>query len=134
MVIKIGKIVDDGIEYLPDITETVLFPAWAGDGAGKYPDTIRKLAKLYFWLCQRENFYQIYSPTAFGNPEYTRLRGAVLGFLDACGWDEITMDGVIYIKKHSSGRTLLIVEKPNRPDSYKEDLKDIRKTLDGLGF
>ena len=131
---EIKKIVLDGIEFLPDITDT---PLWAmldpdRNMQSKKPD--RQLAGLYAALRQRENYYQENTPTAFGDPQYSLYCGVVKGFLMAMEAEENDVAGQIVIRNSRNGKKLLVIDKPTRPASYFEDLRSNRELLRELGF
>lgn len=134
MAYEIKKVVFDGIELLPDITET---PFWAMadiDRALDYKKSERQLAGLYMAICKRENYFQINSPTAFGNPDYSFLSGVVSGFLQAMDAEEILVDDQIVICKTKTGRKMLILDKLTKPKGYYESLRDNRMALSEMGF
>lgn len=70
----------DGVELLPDITET---PLWKDYDSFDCTPQHRRICVLYQLLAKRENYYQFYSPTAYGNPDYSMYCGEVSGFLNA---------------------------------------------------
>ena len=108
---------------LPDITDTEIFK----DYENNQSDYMRCIYFLYIALSKRENYYQLYSPTAFGNTEYARLDGFVCGILQATGWEEIQDESYIIIKRNN--RKILILQKLSKPQSYYEDQKEIAKIL-----
>ena len=83
---------------LPDITDTEIFK----DYENNQSDYMRCIYFLYIALSKRENYYQLYSPTAFGNTEYARLDGFVCGILQATGWEEIQDESYIIIKRNNT--------------------------------
>lgn len=103
---------------LPDITDTEIFK----DYENNQSDYMRCIYFLYIALSKRENYYQLYSPTAFGNTEYARLDGFVCGILQATGWEEIQDESSIIIKRNN--RKILILQKLSKPQSYYEDKKE----------
>lgn len=111
---------------LPDITETEIFK----DYENNQSDYMRCIYFLYIALSKRENYYQLYSPTAFGNTEYARLDGFVCGILQATGWEEIQDESYIIIKRNN--RKILILQKLSKPQSYYEDKKEIAKILNEI--
>lgn len=80
---KIEKIILDGLELLPDITYTHIWNDYDFTDANKCSKRVRLAAILYDAISKRENYYQINSPTMFGNPEYRYLCGLVNGILQA---------------------------------------------------
>ena len=111
---------------LPDITDTEIFK----DYENNQSDYMRCIYFLYIALSKRENYYQLYSPTAFGNTEYARLDGFVCGILQATGWEEIQDESYIIIKRNN--RKILILQKLSKPQSYYEDKKEIAKRLNEI--
>ena len=111
---------------LPDITDTEIFK----DYENNQSDYMRCIYFLYIALSKRENYYQLYSPTAFGNTEYARLDGLVCGILQATGWEEIQDESYIIIKRNN--RKILILQKLSKPQSYYEDKKEIAKILNEI--
>lgn len=111
---------------LPDITDTEIFK----DYENNQSDYMRCIYFLYIALSKRENYYQLYSPTAFGNTEYARLDGFVCGILQATGWEEIQDESSIIIKRNN--RKILILQKLSKPQSYYEDKKEIAKMLNEI--
>ena len=111
---------------LPDITDTEIFK----DYENNQSDYMRCIYFLYIALSKRENYYQLYSPTAFGNAEYARLDGFVCGILQATGWEEIQDESSIIIKRNN--RKILILQKLSKPQSYYEDKKEIAKILNEI--
>lgn len=112
--------------FLPDITDTEIFK----DYENNQSDYMRCIYFLYIALSKRENYYQLYSPTAFGNTEYARLDGFVCGILQATGWEEIQDESSIIIKRNN--RKILILQKLSKPQSYYEDKKEIAKILNEI--
>lgn len=111
---------------LPDITDTEIFK----DYENNQSDYMRCIYFLYIALSKRENYYQLYSPTAFGNTEYARLDGFVCGILQDTGWEEIQDESYIIIKRNN--RKILILQKLSKPQSYYEDKKEIAKILNEI--
>ena len=111
---------------LPDITDTEIFK----DYENNQSDYMRCIYFLYIALSKRENYYQLYSPTAFGNAEYARLDGFVCGILQATGWEEFPDESSIIIKRNN--RKILILQKLSKPQSYYEDKKEIAKILNEI--
>lgn len=111
---------------LSDITDTEIFK----DYENNQSDYMRCIYFLYIALSKRENYYQLYSPTAFGNTEYARLDGFVCGILQATGWEEIQDESYIIIKRNN--RKILILQKLSKPQSYYEDKKEIAKILNEI--
>ena len=111
---------------LPDITDTEIFK----DYENNQSDYMRCIYFLYIALSKRENYYKLFSPTAFWNTEYARLDGFVCGILQATGWEEIQDESYIIIKRNN--RKILILQKLSKPQSYYEDKKEIAKILNEI--
>ena len=119
----INKILIDGIEYLPDITNTEIFDEWEKSENKE----IRLIAGLYKALSERENYFQNNTPTAFGNPEYSLLCGIVSGFLQGSELEMDEDDNHFIVKRGK--KTVLIVDKIKRCSGYYEAKKEIAETL-----
>lgn len=92
-----------------------------------------RILAVYTAVHKMYNYYQINTPTAFGNPEYDYLRGYLVGLLCGLQYDiEEKDDKVIITNKHN--KKLLIVEIPIKKNRYFEEIKDINKTLRNLGL
>ena len=121
----IKKIIIDNIEYLPHIADTPLMDKW------EYGTTTDKQkAVLYNAVVDRENYYQDHSVTAFGNAEYARYEGVVLGICQALELDENTTETTIVFRKN--GRKFLEIDKIARPQRYYEDRRELKNLLDNL--
>lgn len=128
---SIQKNTDTGVELLPDITDT---PIW-GDYNPEINNTnktTRVIAKLYMAIQQRENYYQKFSPTAYGDPQYTRYVGEVIGILTATEWEEEMTEELIIIKKNK--RKILVIDRVKRTQSYYNDIREISKLKRELGL
>ena len=122
------KKVHDGVDTLPLPSETDLAPQFGE--LYECARSHRQLVRLYEAIMERENYFQFYSPTAFGSPQYERLAGKVQGFLLAMEAEETQTETEIIIRKNN--RKLLVVEKPMRPESYYEELRDCRRTQEAV--
>lgn len=71
-------------------------------------------------------YYNVYSSTAFGNPDLARIEGKFIGFCMGKGWD-IDEDKERIIIKSAKGRILYYIEKPCTPQDEIEKRKDINK-------
>lgn len=111
---------------LPDITDTEIFK----DYENNQSDYMRCIYFLYIALSNRENYYQLNSPTAFGDTDYARFDGLVCGILHATGWEEIQDESSIIIKRNN--RKILILPKLSKPKKYYEDKKEIAKILNEI--
>lgn len=121
----IKKIIIDNIEYLPHIADTPLMDKW------EYGTTTDKQkAVLYNAVVDRENYYQDHSVTAFGNTEYARYEGIVLGICQVLELDESATENTIVFRKN--GRLFLEVDKIQRPQKYYNDRREINELLNSL--
>lgn len=111
---------------LPDVTETDIFTDYEKNPS----DYMRCLYWLYIALSKRENYYERNSPTAFGDPEYTRYVGMVTGILMVTGWEEIVTKDQIIIK--NKRRKILVVDRIKRSDSYYKEKAEINELLRDL--
>lgn len=128
---KIAKVNIDGVELLPDIVDTPLWPLIDPDRAAPTERTVQ-ICGLYSAIKQRENWYQENTPTAYGDPMYSFYNGKVMGFLEAMGAEEEQQDGCIIIRRKN--RVVLEVEKPSRTAAYYEAKRDIQETMSALGL
>lgn len=129
----VKKVVDDGIEYLPDIVETDFFELWEqSQYNGKNSKELNLVAGIYKALSERENYYQDNTPTAFGNPEYSLLVGTVNGFIQGAEL-EMDEDEEHFIVRKGK-RKILVVDKIKRNPGYFEAKREAAKALrDVLG-
>lgn len=111
---------------LPHITETDIFSDYEKNPS----DYMRCLYWLYVALLKRENNYEINSPTAFGDPEYTRYVGMITGILMVTGWEEILTEDQIIIK--NKRRKILVVDRIKRSDSFYKEKAEINELLRDL--
>ena len=126
---EVHKYVDGEIEYLPDLLDT---PIWDDYDDLDAPRSVRLVAALYRAVAERENYFQVNTPTAFGDPEYKLAFGIVNGIKIAAEIEEQERDGKLFFYKGK--RLILVVDKPMRTVYYYEALADIRKTREALGF
>lgn len=126
---RINKIIYNGIEVLPDMTNTVIWPEFDKSDCSS---RVKLIALLYDAISKRENYFQFNTPTAFGNPEYVKHCGIVAGMLLASGMTETTENNCITIKK--GNRKVLVVDKIKRSRGYHDAVKENNKTLKELGF
>jgi len=124
----IEKMVEDGVEFLPDIADTSLVSAYeiAAHGKTRKDQNIIQLGNFYMALSERDNYYQFNSPTAYGNPDYSYLCGVVAGFLK-CGNLQLSEDGLGHYIVKRGRRTVLIVDKIKRPSHYIEQVEELRE-------
>lgn len=111
---------------LPDVTETYIFTDYEKNPS----DCMRCLYWLYIALSKRENYYERNSPTAFGDPGYTRYVGMVTGILMVTGWEEILTEDQIIIKNKK--RKILVVDRIKRSESYYKEKSEINELLRDL--
>lgn len=111
---------------LPDITETDIFT----DYEKKSSDYMRCLYWLYLALSKRESYYELNSPTAFGDPEYARYVGMVTGILMVTGWEEVATEDQIIIKNKK--RKILVADRIKRSDSFYKEKAEINELLRDL--
>lgn len=128
---RIFKNSDCGVEILPDITDTPIWDDYNPDinNANK---TVRVIAALYIAIQKRENYYQLYSPTAHGDPLFSAYQGEVKGILKAMDWEEDTTDKTITIRKNK--RKILVMDKVQKPQSYYNDKNEIAKLYREMGL
>lgn len=129
---RIEKIMSGDTELLPDIVNTPIWNEHDIFNNSKVSKRVQLLAALYKAIEQRENYYQLNSPTAFGDPQYRYYCGVVVGFLQGMELEEIVEDEKIVIK--GSNRKIMIIDKVKRPKSYHDSLKEINDTLNELGM
>jgi len=128
---EIKKVIDDDTEILPDIVDTSLWEKANPFGAN-HDKKMDAIASLYNAIRERENYYQINTPTAFGDPRFGYFSGLVCGILQGLGMEEYLEDGKIIIKKNK--RKVFIIDKVNRPESYYEVARENAKLLRDLGL
>ena len=131
--LRIHKINFDGVEYLPDITDTPLWKYLDPDRACNTTRVNRQIAGLYDAIAKRENYYQDNNPTAYGNPDYSYLCGIAQGYMKALEVEEIKNNKSIIISKIGTGKKILEIDIIERPDWYKEAVRDNRELLRSLG-
>lgn len=129
---RIEKVMSGDTELLPDIVDTPIWNEHDIFNNSKISKRIQLLAALYKAIEQRENYYQLNSPTAFGNPQYRYYCGVVVGFLQGMELEEIVENEKIVIK--GNNRKIMVIDKVNRPKSYHDSLKEINDTLNELGM
>ena len=96
-------------ELLPPLDATCIFQNGYDDLTGKYRSSqLRHIALLYQAVANRENYYADHTPTAFGDPEYTRLCGIVDGICLVAGIQETISTEKITLSK--GGKVLLTVD------------------------
>lgn len=128
---KVEKIISGSLELLPDIVDTSIWKDFDGFN-NKCTKTVRLVGGLYKAIEQRENYYQLNSPTAFGDPQYRYYCGLVNGILQGAELEEIVEDDKIIIKRNN--RKILVVDKIKRSQAYYDSVKENSKTLRELGL
>ena len=126
---RIEKIILDDLELLPDIVDT---PIWKDYNEVNCSKNVRVIAALYNAIKQRENYYQLNSPTAFGDPQYRYYCGLVDGILQGSEMEEIRNDNFIVIKRNN--KKILVIDKIKRSQVYYDSVKEINDTLRELGM
>ena len=129
---RIEKVMSGDTELLPDIVDTPIWNEHDIFNNSKVSKRIQLLAALYKAIEQRENYYQLNSPTTFGDPQYRYYCGVVVGFLQGMELEEIVENEKIVIK--GNNRKIMVIDKVNRPKSYHDSLKEINDTLNELGM
>ena len=112
----------DGEVYVLPLPESVGLGLWEY----KMTKTQRRDYLVYSAIAKRENYYQYNDPTAFGNPDYERLDGTVYGLMLGFDLDISTVDGYIIVRKGS--KTIMMIQKPDKPDWYYDKKKDAIET------
>jgi hypothetical protein len=92
--------------------------------------------KMWLWnfVAERENYFQIHTPTAFGNPDYDRICGKVIGYCtakhieesqsqDGKWWEywrvKLSTTQEVYKYSERTGRKpYMRVPRLEKPDSY----------------
>lgn len=124
----VHKFVDGEIEYLPDVAETEFFSE-----AELYRSrSLRLLCALYKAVEERENYYQINTPTAFGDPEFKLAYGIAHGIKIGAEIEEQERDGKLFFYKGK--KLILVVEKPKLHRSHYEALKENARLLQAIGL
>lgn len=124
----VQKDTSDTVERLPHITETSI---WQDFDCAAPRKSAARAALLYMAVADRENYFQDYTPTPFGNPRHEYLTGLVHGIKLAAGIEEEDKDGRLIFRKGK--RKVLVVDKVRRPASYYEAAKDNAETLRAFG-
>lgn len=126
--ITINAITIDDIELLPDAVDTVLFK--------NFEQKNTKMNRLYFNLynaiSKRENYYQLNSPTAFGNPDYSMICGIVSGLLLGNDLIEKETNGYIQIFHENSTKALLSIQKIKKTESYIKEHNELNSLMKNI--
>lgn len=116
---KVEKIISGDIELLPSVEDTLI---WKSYNKNLETGHMNVIIRLYQALYYRENYFQLNTPSAFGDTRYSYFCGVVDGILQSNNMEEIRKDDSIIIKR--SGRKILIVDKLNRPQVYKDSIEE----------
>lgn len=114
----------DGVEALPLPEDT---PFWDASAFGLTKKEERNY-NVYNAIRAVENYYQFNSPTAFGNPDYSRACGYLSGLLQGYGLEMQKIDNKIIVKT-MGGVKLMIIECPQKPESYIRDKAEINSII-----
>lgn len=81
--------------------------------------------------CELLNYFNTYTSTAYGNPDYMYLKGVCAGWLASreC-WEDIK-DGVLYIK-NKNNKIIMKFDIPKIPDIEMNNRRELNKMLDEL--
>lgn len=114
----------DGIESLPLPEET---PFWSSLEF-KMTKREERNYNIYNAIRAVANYYQFNSPTAFGNPDYSRACGYLSGLLQGYGLEMQKIDNKIIVKT-VGGTKLMIVECPQKPECYYKDRAEMNRIM-----
>lgn len=129
---RVEKIMLGSLELLPNIVDTSIWKDLDEFNNDRCSKIVRLVGTLYKAIEQRENYYQLNTPTAFGDPQYTLRCGVVIGILQGAELEEIIEDEKIVIKRNN--RRILIVDKVKRPQAYRDAVRENSETLRALGL
>lgn len=129
-VIEVKCEFDGTVWCLPLLEETELFREWCDVKKGSRE---WKLMLIYQAIEKVENYYQFNSPTAFGNPDHRYDEGVLVGLLQGFDW-VLTDDKNGWINITAGRELALWVQRPKKPETYRNELKDIRETLSAFGL
>ena len=124
----VHKFVDGEVEYLPNVAETEFFSEVEMESSR----SLRLLCALYKAVEERENYYQVNTPTAFGDPEYKLAYGIAHGIMIGAEIEERERDGKLFYYKGK--KLILVVEKPKLHRSHYEALAENAKLLEAIGL
>ena len=93
---------------------------------------IREIFRFLYLVEQELNYFNTHTSTAFGNPDLERIKGMVVGYCIAKGWEIEDTSTHRIIRKGS--RVKFKIEKPRIPTYELENRLDIRRTRADLGF
>lgn len=127
---NIEKIIFMGdIELLPEIVDT---PIWKDFDQPDCSKTVKLAAALYDAIFKRENYFQLNTPTAFGNSQYTYYCGLVNGILQGSGMEESVAGDHLVFKKGT--KKILVIDKVKRPRAFLDAVRDNREMLNQFGL
>ncbi len=124
----VRKFVDGEVEYLPDVAETEFFC----EAEIERSRSLRLLCALYKAVEERENYYQVNTPTAFGDPEYKLAYGIAHGIMIGAEIEERERDGKLFYYKGK--KLILVVEKPKLHISHFEAIEENKRLLQAIGL
>ena len=78
---------------------------------------------FYNKLIEYSLYWQLHTPTAFGNPDYNDIKGFIYGYASAKHWGILEKPEKIIVKTYS-GKKIIELEILPLPDSYYESLKE----------
>ena len=125
----IQKIYSGELELLPDVVDT---PIWEDFDEVCAPQRVKLVGALYQAIAERDNYFQFNTPTAFDNPDYSRIDGIAIGIKRAAEIEEYVEDDKRIFKRR--GRIILIVDKIHKHRSYYEAVRENREALRAMGF
>ena len=100
-----------------------------------YSEFDEKCQAAYFFLESivrpMIEYYNVYSSTAFGNPDLARMEGRFIGYCLGKNWD-IDEDKERIIIRSQKGRKLYYIEKPALPQDEIDKRKDIAQMWDNF--
>lgn len=100
------------------------------DGNNENDPTVQKHLEFLSLVEEELNYYNHHTSTAFGDPEYSRISGKVIGYMIAKHWEWIESDGIIRIK--SGRRTRYIIERPCISAVERNNRKELNDLLRNL--
>jgi len=127
MTYYIQKECDSNVESLPLLYDTQI---WKDYDENSPSHSIRLIATLYQAVAERENYYQFNSPIAYGNPDFSRLCGIVLGICLAYEISEERVADKLVYKKNK--RRILTVDILQCPEWYYQEKREISKLMNSI--
>lgn len=124
---------DNDIEYLPYFADTQFWKEMDEFNLSRRDEDI---IMVYNAICDVENYWINNKPTAFGNPDYSRKHGKMVGLIGGLHWDysEETIDGIEFIVIRSGKRKIMTIQRPKKPEHYWDAKRENQKTLEALGL